>query len=93
MKTTVSFSSSIVSSWPLSSQSQSFTRTRTPGLTESPFMNISGLSLIKFVRTQASKSFIINFPVSLFGSTFTLCIFTDSQRSSSPPLHQRNPKK
>lgn len=32
MKTTTSFSSSDVSSWPLSSQSQSFTRTRTPGL-------------------------------------------------------------
>lgn len=28
--------------------------------TESPFMNISGLSLIKFVRTQTSKSFIVN---------------------------------
>lgn len=32
IKTITSFSSSVVSSWPLSSQSQSFTRTRTPGL-------------------------------------------------------------
>jgi len=28
--------------------------------TVSPFMNISGLSLIKLVRTHESKSFIVN---------------------------------
>lgn len=31
--------------------------------TESPFMNISGLSLIKLVRTQHSKSLIVNWHV------------------------------
>lgn len=31
MKTTTSLSSNVVSSWPLNSQSQSFTKTRTPG--------------------------------------------------------------
>lgn len=85
MKTTTSFSSSVVSSWPLSSQSQSFTRARTPGLTVSPFINISGLSLIKLVRIQDSKSFIVNFSTPFCSSTLTLWIFTELQRSSNPP--------
>lgn len=87
--------------------------------TVSPFINISGLSLIKLVRTQASKFFMVNcwknkiyqfqfniqkggltvpcsngkttekgltFFSSTFGSTFTSWIFTESHRSSSPPL-------
>lgn len=41
MNTTTSFSSNTVSSWPLSSQSQSFTRTRTPGLLRKNYTNIS----------------------------------------------------
>lgn len=87
IKTMTSFSSNAASSWPHSSQSQSFIRTRTPGLTLSPFMNISGLSLIKFERTQDSRSFIVKFFSPAFTSTLTWWIFTDWQRSSRPPLH------
>uniref|UniRef100_A0A0A9GAZ1 URM1 n=1 Tax=Arundo donax TaxID=35708 RepID=A0A0A9GAZ1_ARUDO len=90
MKTTTSFASNSASMPPHSSQSQSFIRTRTPGLTESPLTNISGRSLIKLDLTHESKPLIVTLPSPSSGWTSALCTFTEfSRSSSSPPPNSR----